>query len=138
MYDIYDITMTRDFPFTPEEASTYTYTVCSYDCTKVTPSVAATPDGKARVTLVFPVAQSSKAGPVKLTVESGIPFTGTTIIAHGHRSRRLSPRALRRRSDEARDLRRVLRSGAKSTSQRGLPLLVLLSLCLLLTTVCVQ
>lgn len=81
MYDIYDITMTRDFPFTPEEASTYTYTVCSYDCTKVTPSVAATADGKARVTLVFPVGQSSKTVPVKLTVESGIPFTGTTIIA---------------------------------------------------------
>jgi hypothetical protein len=60
MYDIYDITMTRDFAFTPEQAATYTFTVCADACTKVTPSVAATADGKARVTVVFKVGQSPK------------------------------------------------------------------------------
>lgn len=81
VYEIYDITMTRDFAFTPEQAATYTFTVCADECTKVTPSVAATADGKARVTVVFKVGQSSKTVPVKLTVESGIPFTGTTVVA---------------------------------------------------------
>lgn len=81
MYESFDITMTRDFAFTPEQAATYTFTVCSDACTKVTPSVATTPDGKARVTVVFPVHESRETVPVTLTVESGIPFTGTTVVA---------------------------------------------------------